>query len=391
VQISYFSLFLILVFCTIFFHKKKYRVDYIGTIAVILILSVHIIFVFLEWIPPFHFADSKYFYDGGLYLSNNVTSMDTLISSLLAYTHAIKYYGYFTYNYLSIHGVDGEIFHSINISITQSMMFLIFFMFYLKKTKNDITSAVIVIPIFCFMLTQNFRDGILSLIIFVLFYSLFKRNIIPLILSFILLAFFRYEFIYIFMMAISLSIFVYKFKRSNIIVLLMVGFAILAIPLVVGHARMDIINMVVIPVAFVGKSMPQIFAEFFAGDSYYQLYFTSYITYCFLTVSMMAVTVVIISYFITSEKNLSSPGSMGKITINSVILSYLLSLILYSYINDGFNLRVKSVFFPSIVGIISIVYGSSVLSQFLKNKYSLLIYSFLLLITIIINLRWVLK
>ncbi|WP_206747618.1 hypothetical protein, partial [Shewanella sp. 10N.286.52.B9] len=240
-----------------------------------------------------------------------------------------------------------------------------------------------------FIVTQNYRDGILSIILYAIFYGLFNKKFFVFIISLVLLYFFRYELVYILFASLFLAFFVNQFKGRqwlNLVALLSIT---LTIPFVIEHSRLAFSNAFKLPLSFVGKPIPQIIAEYIAQESYYQNYLISWITFVLATLSMMGVTILILSYFFSKDDVSKQTSSWGRSVCSSVFISYILSMILYTYINDGFSLRVKLSFFPSIVGIYISAYGINSFSNVYKNKKIITAYFMLFLVVTVVNVRWV--
>lgn len=368
----------------LFYSKKRFS-SILVQILILIFCFIHIVLIVSGITEPFHYADSTYFYQGGKYLASHESGFNTIVKDLISYTHEVKYYGFFVLNYIFIYGSKSDISASISIAVCQSVIFLVFILWFAKNITDKLWILLILSFSFLFFITQNYRDGIVSIILVLTFYSLHKRSFILLGLSTILLVYFRYEFVYIIYLSLFACFVISKFKYSNHLLLLVLCGISLLIPLLVHHQRMDFFNIIKLPLAFIGKPIPQVIAEKIADISYYQNYFMSYLGFILSTFSMMVMSIFMLDYFLSKSMTVKY---WNIVVLNTLMMSYFISMFLYTFINDGFSLRVKLTFLPCLFLLLSLTSANISIKKVLGRKKTILIYVSLYFFVLIVNIRW---
>lgn len=384
--ISYLSISLFVLVVGFIFKNNSNRFEWI--IYVICFFTVVILNNFgvinENW-PAFHPADESYFYNTSLSLKDDIENGHDFIEALLATTWNYKYYGFIVFDYVSIYGAHAsEEAHKLSIAISLSSIYLLFLRYIISKREVYIEHVrYILLPVLLYMCTLNYRDGFVSILIFFIFKSIYDRKLIGLILSIGLLAFFRVEFIQLLTIAFIASLLI---SMTNLRMLMLSVFTLFFTVLLIlfnGKASFDVGSFIYIPLSFNGVSLIHDLFNYYAGEHYYQgnlvmLFLTVLVSLAFFIFKTFTIILFCRSYDLYSFKE--------RVITNTFVIFYVISLLIYNFLLNGFQDRIKVAFVGAIVFVLSMLGEKYTINN---NKFFIIISIMMTLFVLIRNVRWI--
>ncbi|WP_302138697.1 hypothetical protein [Halomonas alkalicola] len=360
-----------------------------------LFLTVIFFYLFFSYLSPesfVHHADEFFYFESVVQLNSIAESRWDLFREIASIHHDSKYYLYilffsfFSYPYLA-----PDFYLYANLIFFQSLFFLVFLVWVLGR--KDIEFGVVslfVFPVMVYYSLFLYRDGFVAILLFSSLYAFYKRFIS---LSFVLCAllyFYRHEFAF-FLFA---TYFVFLFKKKSgsgslLLVFFLALFFVCSLYFLQLHYRFNVFNLLLTPLAFNGEAFFHQLYLFLSGGSYYASSPFRDLASVAVSLYLAAFNAFFIGGLIKSHnfsmsygyKDLARPSGHYY----AALAFFVLVLVSYLTINDGFGLRVKL----SLVPFMALAVSS--IGQKLKSKFFFQLFLLFLFFDLVIGLLLVFK
>ncbi len=319
-----------------------YSLSYVIVLFVSVLLDC--MFMLYGVTPSFHDADAQYFYEGARFIINNSYDINTVYKSLLAYTWEHKYYGFIVFDALSILGTGGaQVWDSISIKLCLFSIYSIFLVFVSsKKLVDNKFIMLFLVPCFLFLQTMNYRDGVIGIVLFFLFLNIINNRWVYFSACLLILQLFRDEFVLVILASVVIA---WTLMRINSVRagLCYIAAILIGAPFIIEHEQMNASNLNKIPLSFFGETFFQLLSEFIVGVGYYDNFVLTFAYLLLLSIVMIMFNGMIIDFFVNSMKGLVKRELFAGWM---VVVFYFTSICIYTYINNGFQMRVRLAYLP---------------------------------------------
>lgn len=340
-------------------------------------------------------SDESFYYNGIIYLKESMAQGGSLLDSLYGYTWDYKYWGFIGLAYIITPNNLAEPYNIVFLKFILSVLYVGFCLHVIKRCSVEEQSInvlfmLLLLPFCWFLSVELYRDGILGVLLYLIFTCFIQKKYVLMLLVSASMLLLRGEFVAVLFAGLFLSLLLSVFRFSNVFSLLL-SFAIaLVLPYFIGHHRYELSNVILLPLSFNGTSSIQTILLYLSGDSYYQDNIMAFIGLLSVTLGNIIFNTLLISLIVGFCK-LNNIKSEVKVLINSFLFFYLSVISFYTFINDGFQERVRVAFFP----LLALVFFQYYVNSDNQSRDRVYIYiSFLISILLhfsvaIRNTRWI--
>ncbi len=378
---------LLYLFTSSLLNNKK--INLVCYILLLFVVVVDVVGISNGLWPIWHHADASTFYQAGKKIVSNYRSLSGVFEDLFKLHWDFKYYGMYLFNAVTIAGSENDLNAAISIRFVFLSIYCVLFNrinylikgFEVKGTIIYFLQASLLFQ-FCFIVTQNYRDGLISILCLNLFISIANKKYIFAGITVALLVFFRVEFIFILALSFFTAKVISNFSNTRLIFFLSLCLIVISIPILISNSNLEISNGIKIPFSLMGVSTLQSLSELLDGSRYYYDFpitmFTELLANFFSIFLLVTLGVLACS-------NIKDLDKRKKFLLFSFLYFFVISWFIYTYLQGEFQLRIKIAFFPLIL------YFYVLFFDYIRPKVffiSMSVFASFSVIITIRNLRW---
>lgn len=335
--------------------------------------------------PAFHHGDESYFYESALKLYDLVGAGESFLYALTSITWNYKYYGFITFDYIATYGATpSPSVHKLSILLVIISIYSITIRYlHLIKVIPRFYINYVVFPVFIYLSLFNYRDGIIAIILFFIFWCIREKKLFWVMVSFAFLSIFRAEFILLILVAFVSSMLTVLIKEKRLMNIICIVSFIAILLFMVPNRNINIESLALLVPSFNGVSLLHEILLFIDSSHYYSGFHLVVFTTVLLALAMFILKIVVLTFFFIKLEFLSRKDEFLSFAIFHF---YLISLLIYTFLLDGMQDRIKTGF--SIILVLAISLNTVTFRN--ENKFSIvLLVAFLLSVVIAFrNSRW---